>query len=56
MINNNQQPEVKTCQGGGEMFKTCLTHNLTRAVKVGILTRNPPADFISQFKGGKNNE
>ena len=44
MKSNIQQPEVKTCQGGGEMFKTCLS-NQTRVGKVGNLSRNPLADI-----------
>lgn len=41
---NNQQPEVNSLQGGGEMFKTCFYGNES-CKKLARLTQSPPADI-----------
>lgn len=60
IINHNQQPEAIACQGGGEMFKTCLS-NQTRVGKVGNLSQNPLADIKKvlekkKLRRGKNED
>ena len=50
MINNNQQPEVITCQGGGE-----CTRKSNESNEVVSISKYPPAD-TSQSKGEKKDE